>query len=124
MAGRCTNGRRTRAAEDFDVPSYRDDDGKQADFHALRGTYLSHLGRSGASVKILQTLARHSTSGLTLQRYVRVSAHDLAAAVADLPPIIGNRPESEREELRATGTDDTSIWPSSVLPFGLPETAA
>lgn len=34
---------------------YRDDDGQQADFHALRHTYLSRLGRSGASPKAMQS---------------------------------------------------------------------
>lgn len=42
--------------------AYRDDDGQQADFHALRHTYLSRLGRSGASPKAMQRLARHTPS--------------------------------------------------------------
>ena len=54
--------------EKTDFLSYRDDDGRQADFHALRHTFLSRLGRSGASAKVIQRLARHSTVGLTLDR--------------------------------------------------------
>ncbi len=36
--------------------AYRDDDGQQADFHALRHTYLGRLGRSGASPKAMQSV--------------------------------------------------------------------
>ena len=47
-------------------------DNGRADFHALRHTYLSRLGRSGASPKAMQMLARHSTVELTLESLRKV----------------------------------------------------
>ena len=49
------------ARDKSDFLNYRNDDNQQADFHSLRHTYLSRLGRSGASPKVMQLLARHST---------------------------------------------------------------
>jgi len=92
--------------EQSDFLCYRDHDGKQADFHSLRHTYLSRLGRSGASPKAMQRLARHSTVELTLGRYTHAGLYDLAAAVDQLPSLPVKSP-SHREPavLKATGTD-------------------
>jgi hypothetical protein len=49
--------------------AYRDASGRVADFHAFRHTYVSMLVRSGASVKVAQELARHSTPTLTIGCY-------------------------------------------------------
>ena len=65
---------------------YKTDEG-QADFHALRHTYLSRLGRSGASPKAMQRLARHTTVELTLGKYTHVNLYDLKSAVEGLPPL-------------------------------------
>ena len=103
--------------------AYRDDDGQQADFHALRHTYLSRLGRSGASPKAMQRLARHTTVQLTLGRYTHANLFDLQSAVDMLPPIsTTSSNESEVVTLQATGTDDIgqSVL-QFVLPPGLPE---
>lgn len=51
------------------------------DFHALRHTYITHLVESGANVKLVQTLARHSTITLTLDRYTHVRDEDLRDVV-------------------------------------------
>ncbi len=98
--------RKERERSDF--LKYRDSDGRYADFHSLRHTYLSRLGRSGASAKAMQRLARHTTVELTLGRYTHANLFDLSAAVDQLPPLpIGNSPaESTRAVLRATGTDN------------------
>jgi hypothetical protein len=85
--------------------SYRDSDGRQADFHALRHTYLSRLGRAGVPAKVMQRLARHSTVELTLGRYTHPNVHELAAAVDKLPAL-PTGPQPEAVVLRATGTDD------------------
>ncbi len=80
--------------------------------------YLSRLGRSGASPKAMQRLARHTTVQLTLGRYTHANLFDLKSAVDLLPPL--SSPSSDEREavtLRATGTDDAS---QSVLPFVLP----
>ena len=78
--------RRQRERSDF--LRYLDSDNKQADFHSLRHSYLSRLGRSGASAKVMQKLARHSTVELTLGRYTHANLHDLAAAVDGMPRLL------------------------------------
>jgi integrase len=73
------------------------------DFHALRGTYISHLVSSGASVKTCQTLARHSSPVLTIGIYAKASLHDIAGAVESLPDLTPTQPHCEA--LSATGTE-------------------
>lgn len=92
-----------RVESDFLLPT--DHDSKKVDFHALRHTYLSRLGRSGVSAKVMQMLARHSTVELTIGRYTHAKMLDLAGAVEKLPPLEGNAPASQPEMQRATGTD-------------------
>ena len=55
------------------------------DFHALRHTFITNLIRAGVPPKIVQTLARHSTITLTLDRYTAVEQSELFDAI--------NRPE-------------------------------
>jgi integrase len=97
-------GERT-ARDESDFLRYKDSAGRYADFHALRHTFLSRLGRSGASPKAMQMLARHTTVQLTLGRYTHASLHDLDGAVNALPPLPTDAPSTGRDELRATGTD-------------------
>src|SRR5271157_704965 len=73
------------------------------DFQALRGTYISHLVSSGASVKTCQPLARHSSPVLTIGIYAKASLHDIAEAVESLPDLTPTQPH--REALSATGTE-------------------
>ncbi len=75
-----------------------------ADFHSLRAVYVSNLVASGASVKVCQVLARHSTPTLTIGVYAKASLHDVAGAVAALPD-----PTGRPEVLAATGTDSGRI---------------
>ena len=93
--------------EQSDFLCYRNHDGKQADFHALRHTYLSRLGRSGASLRTAMDLGRHTTPQMAM-RYQKAQIHDLVAAVESLPrlPLPSTQPETEA--LPATGTDGTS----------------
>lgn len=60
---------------------YRDGEGKVADFHALRGSYITHLIMDGVNPKIVQALARHSTITLTLDRYTSLDADDKRAGL-------------------------------------------
>jgi integrase len=76
------------------------------DFHSLRGTYISHVVSSGASVKTCQTLARHSTAALTIGIYAKASLHDIQGAVENLPDLAGDHPRPEA--MAATGTDGVS----------------
>ena len=73
------------------------------DFHALRGSYISNLVASGASVKVCQVLARHSTPTLTIGIYAKASLHDIKGAVEALPDPTASRPLPEAPA--ATGTE-------------------
>jgi integrase len=66
--------------------AYETDEGF-AGFHSLRGYYVSALIRSRASIKTVQTLARHSNPSLTLARYARANVHDVLGAVESLPAL-------------------------------------
>jgi len=85
-----------------DVP-YETDDGV-ADFHASRGTYISNLVASGASVKTCQELARHSTPTLTIGIYAKASVRDKYGAVENLPDLAPSQPTTEA--MSATGTNN------------------
>ena len=99
-----------RAASDF--LAYRDGDGRYADFHSLRHTFISGLVRAGVTPKVAQTLARHSTITLTMDRYSHTGLHDTAAAVAKLPALAAGGPPAvhpARQEARATRTDGPPV---------------
>ncbi len=89
--------------------AYRDDNGRVADFHSLRGTYISLIVSGGASVKTAQTLARHSTPSLTIGIYAKASVHDLVGSVESLPDLTGDRPQSEAVTLAETGTTGSDL---------------
>jgi integrase len=84
---------------------YRDEEGRVADFHALRHSYITLLERSGVSPKLAQELARHSDIRLTMNVYTHARLHDLAGAVEGLPSLLPAPPSGERNALPATGTD-------------------
>ena len=58
--------------------------GLYADFHALRHTYITNIGRSGATMKTHQELARHSEPSLTM-RYTHTQLEDKVRALESLP---------------------------------------
>jgi integrase/recombinase XerC len=59
-----------------------------ADFHALRHTFGVLAERGGATLREVTALMRHSDPKLTLKTYGRLRAHDLAAAIEKLPPVV------------------------------------
>src|SRR5262249_13013427 len=69
---------------------YRDGEGRVADFHALRHSYITLLERSGVSPKLAQVLARHSDIRMNVYTHTRL--HDLVGAVEGLPTLIGQSP--------------------------------
>ena len=73
------------------------------DFHSLRHTFISILARSGVHPKTAQSLARHSTITLTMDRYTHTVLEDLSAALQKLPDL---SPSDEALEVAATGTTD------------------
>ena len=91
-----------RRENDPSFLAYRDDAGKVADFHALRHTFISNLARANVHPKVAQQLARHSTIGLTMDRYTHTVLGDLSDALTSLPDL---RSDPSREtQQRATGT--------------------
>lgn len=81
------------------IPCY-DSAGRVVDFHSLRHTYVSCIVDSGASVKVAQELARHSTPTLTVGRYAHTRFHDLTEALANVP--VG---DMSSEKVLAVGGD-------------------
>lgn len=76
---------------------YCDANGRYADFHALRHTFITNLGRAGVSPKTAQSLARHSDIKLTLDIYTHIDQDEQIAAINSLPS-----PEPKTEEEKPT----------------------
>jgi hypothetical protein len=81
------NRRERRKRLDSEFLVVADGAGRVADFHALRVTYITLLVKAGASTKVCQALARHSTPVLTLNTYARLGVHDLGSALDGLPDL-------------------------------------
>lgn len=91
-----------------------DTEGRVIDFHALRHTFISMIVRSGATPKVAQELARHSTITLTMDRYAHVGLHDRTAAIDALPPLVPG--QKSTPGIAATGTDGRPTAPNSLGP--------
>ncbi len=90
--------------------SYVDEAGRFADFHSLRHTFISELSRSGIHPKVAQSLARHSTIVLTMDRYTAPALLETQAeAVNRLPEFV-----AVGQELKREGTTD-SVLASCLL---------
>jgi integrase len=74
-----------REREDSDFLRYRNSEGKFADFHGLRHTFISNHGKAGVSPKTAQVLARHSTIELTMQVYMHIDEAAQVEAIYALP---------------------------------------
>ena len=86
---------------------YRDAEGRQADFHALRHTFCTMLAVVGVPQRHAQGLMRHTTAALTNQTYTDEALLPLREAVERLPAIVVEpKPESEPATAAATGTHD------------------
>lgn len=75
--------RRQRQKDDF--LAHINSKGEVFDFHALRNAYISRVVSSGASVKVAQELARHSSPVLTIGKYAHARLADLRHAVPTVP---------------------------------------
>lgn len=71
---------------DAGIP-YVDDEGRYADFHALRHTTASWLAANNVHPKIAQSIMRHSDINLTMSRYTHVFTDQEAEAVARFPDL-------------------------------------
>ncbi len=83
--------RKQREASDF--LKYRDSQGRFADFHSLRHTFVTNLCKADISPKTAQILARHSDIRLTMNIYTHVDDQEQAAAIARLPGLDGKKGE-------------------------------
>ena len=101
--------RQERESSNFLV--YRDDANRVADFHALRHTFISNLAAAGVHPKTAQTLARHSTITLTMDRYSHVYRGELTTALDSLPDL--SHPGTDKA--KATGTDNVSVASENCL---------
>ena len=99
---------RTRR-EQTDFLAYENAAREVLDFHSFRHSYISSIVNGGASVKVAQELARHSTPTLTIGRYAHTRLHDLRGALESLPSNAAGDGASNEQPLRATGTDDQSL---------------
>jgi integrase len=63
---------------------YVDADGRYADFHSLRHTFVCRLVRAGVHPKECQKLARHSSITLTMDYYAHLSLQDASCAINKL----------------------------------------
>ncbi len=73
---------------------YIDNQGRFADFHALRMTYSTLVALVESSERIRMELNRHSDPRLTAHTYTDTSMLPLWAAVNRLPVLIGDRSDS------------------------------
>ncbi len=97
---------------------YKDEAGRYVDFHALRHTFVSSLSKSGVSPKVAQSLARHSTIGLTMDTYTHIGLYDERAALEklpELPDIDENKNKGNKAVALKTGTDGLPIEESKTM---------
>ena len=78
-----------RLCEQSDFLKYKNSDGLFADFHGLRHTFISNLGKAGVAPKTAQILARHSDIKMTLNIYTHVNQEEQMDAINSLPQIPG-----------------------------------
>ena len=83
-------------------------------------TVISNLAPSGVHPKLAQTLARHSTITLTMDRYAHVGLPDHAIAIKFLPPIPGatGRATGGPMEASPTGAEDVPSLAPGLYQLG------
>lgn len=85
------------------------------DFHALRHTFITNVAEVAPTVKVAQTLARHSTPLLTLGTYTHLRKDDEVRTLAALPDL--DVTEVELPQSAAVGSDlSTSLSNLDDLP--------
>jgi len=84
---------------------WKDEDGRQADFHALRHTFGTLLSKAGVPPRVVMELMRHSDMRRTMKTYTDPRAFDLAGAVEKLQLPIGD----DSFAISATGTDVETV---------------
>lgn len=70
----------------------KDRDGCVVDFHSLRHGFITYLVTANVPPKVAQSLARHSTITLTMDRYAHLGVCDLVEGLKRLPVIKSDEP--------------------------------
>ena len=84
-----------------------DERGRTNDVHALRTPFGTLLSKGGVAPRTAQAAMRHSTIDLTMNVYTDPKLLDVHGALNSLPPLdLNPSPSTERNAMRATGTDD------------------
>ena len=78
--------------------AYRDEEGRFADFHALRHTFITLLAKHNVPPKLAQSLARHSDINLTMSVYSHVGLYDQAAALAAVSAFMPSETKQRKAE--------------------------
>ena len=95
------------------IPKHIPGEGK-VDFHGCRVAYVSFVLQAGATVKEAQSLARHTTPGLTMNTYGR-TRRDRLAGIAEAVGSSILRPESTTGAQRKAVGDGTRSDASSYM---------
>ena len=84
-----------------------DERGRTLDVHALRTSFGTLLSKGGVAPRTAQAAMRHSTIDLTMNVYTDPKLLDVYGALDSLPSLdLNPSPSTERQTMRATGTDD------------------
>jgi len=83
------NPKEQRRREKCDFLKYRDSQGRFADFHSNRHTFIANLSLVGVSPRDAQELARHSDVRHTMNLYSHVNMQDKARAIEKLAVVGG-----------------------------------
>ena len=98
-----------------------DERGRTVDVHALRTSFGTLLSKGGVAPRTAQAAMRHSTIDLTMNTYTDPKLLDVYGALDSLPSLdLNSSPSTERQTMRATGTDDRDAVTDSrhaVTPF-------
>jgi len=104
----------------------RDERGRTVDVHAFRHSFGTLLSKGGVSPRTAQAAMRHSKIDLTMNVYTDPKLLDVHGAVDTLPTLdLNSGSNTDREEMRATGTDGRNSVPASnhALKFVAPNVA-
>jgi len=86
---------------------YQDAAGRFADFHSLRHSTGTLLAAAGVHPKTAQSIMRHSTIELTMNKYTHITLGQESQAVESLPDL--SQPSRQSQQAIKTGTDGKNL---------------
>ena len=91
-----------------------DERGRTIDVHALRHSFGTLLSKGGVTPRTAQAAMRHSNIDLTMNVYTDPKLLDVQGALDSLPSLnLDASLSTERQMVRATGTDDQDAMPDA-----------